>query len=180
MVIRPPAGKNPYAGTSVPADRSKAQITQLLRSYGVDGVLWVDNFATGEVQLRFVVTRRDGTAVGFLVTPAAFRSKHREWNPIKGKSEEREVPDWARSLRLLYAWVKVKLESIAYGLTTVEEEFLAQMVVRDGQGRETTAGRIVLPAIERGGGVLPIDGPRRGVVDGETGFSTEEASTEGG
>ncbi len=166
MGIKPPAGKNPYAGTAVPADRSKAQITELLRSYGADGVSWADNFSTGEVQLRFIVKRDDGTAIGFVVTPAAFRSKHREWDSIKGRSVEKEVPDWARSLRLLHAWVKTKLESIAYGLTTVEEEFLAQMVVRDRQGRETTAGRVVLPAIEQGGGTLALDSPRT-VVQGE-------------
>ena len=166
MTIKPPKGKTPYGGTKVPIERSKAQISDLLRAYGAEAIQWTDNFQTGEVQLRFVVKRDDGRAIGFEVTPAAFREKHSTWDSVKGRHVVVEAPDWPRSLRLLHAWVKTKLESIAYGLTTTEEEFLAQMVVTDAQGNQTTAGKLVLPAIERGGGQLAIESPRK-VVDAE-------------
>lgn len=166
MVIRPPKGKAPYGGTKVPVDRSKQQIGQLLQAYGAEAIQWTDNFATGEVSLRFAVKRADGRAILFHITPAAFKEKHRTWDATKGKSIEVESADWPRSLRLLHAWIKTKLESIAFGLTSVEEEFLAQMVVRDDEGREATAGELVIPAIERGGGRLALPASRR-VVDGE-------------
>lgn len=159
-MIRPPKGKVPYGGTKVPVDRSKQQITELLRAYGAEAVNWTDNFQNGEVQLRFIVKQTDGSAVGFKIIPAAFREKHSTYDPVKGKHVTIEAPDWPRSLRLLHAWVKTKLESVAFGLTSVEEEFLAQRVVLDGSGRETTVGALVLPAIEQGGGRLAIDGPR--------------------
>lgn len=165
-MIKPPKGKAPYSGTSVPIDKSKAQITELLRQYGAEGVSWADNFQTGAVELRFAVQRADGGRVSFRIRPAAFREKRRTYDPVKGRTVEQELPDWPRSLRLLHAWVKTKVESIAFGLTSVEEEFLAQMVVRDAEGRESTAGALVLPALESGGGRLALSGPRE-VVEGE-------------
>jgi hypothetical protein len=155
MVIRPPKGRKPYAGTTVGVDQSKNRITKLLRDYGAEGVSWTDNFQTGAVNLRFVVTREDGRATAFSVTPAAFKEKHSSWDPVKGRTVTIESPNWPRALRLLEAWLKTKLESIAFGLTEVEEEFLAQMVVRDQYGQETTVGETLIPAIESSGGRLP-------------------------
>ncbi|MBF6555536.1 MAG: hypothetical protein IVW52_05090 [Acidimicrobiales bacterium] len=170
-MIRPPKGRKPYIGTSVGVDQSKNQITKLLRDYGAEGVVWGDNFQTGEVNLRFAVQREDGRTTIFSITPAAFKEKHTSYDPVKGRSVTIEAPNWPRAMRLLHAWLKTKLESIAYGLTEVEEEFLAQMVVRDASGRETTAGELILPAIEQGGGRLALEPPRKreNVVDAESG-----------
>lgn len=160
MSIKPPKGKKPYAGTAVPIDRSKSQITELLRSYGAEGVMWTDNFATGAVQLRFAVRRDDGRVTGYQITPAAFKEKHTSWDPVKGRNVTVEAPNWPRAMRLLHAWLKTKLESIAYGLTEVEEEFMAQMLVQDQYGKETTIGELVLPAVEAGGGRLALEAPK--------------------
>jgi len=165
VTIKPPKGKRPYAGTAVPIERTKGQITELLRSYGAVGVQWTDRFDTGEVQLQFAVTREDGGAIQFRITPAAFKEKHSTWNSLKGKHETVEAPDWPRSMRLLLAWLKTKLESIAFGLTAVEEEFLAHTVIRDAAGRETTVGELILPAIEEGGGRLMLEPARRKADD---------------
>ncbi len=169
-MIRPPKGKKPYAGTNVPVDQSKARITKLLREYGAEGVSWSDNFQTGSVNLRFIVTRSDGTATAFSITPAAFKEKHATWDSTKGRQVTTEAPNWPRSMRLLEGWVKVKLESIAFGLTTVEEEFLSQMIIYDKSGRETTAGELVIPLLEEGGGRLALESPKRreGVQDTES------------
>lgn len=161
MTIRPPKGKKPYAGTTVSVDISKARITKLLREYGAEGVAWMDNFQTGAVNLRFVVTRDDGRATAYSITPAAFKEEHRSWDPVKGKESVVTAPNWPRALRLLEAWVKTKLESVAFGLTEMEEEFLAQTVVRDAHGEETTVGELVIPAIEQGGGKLMLEPPRK-------------------
>lgn len=165
MTIRPPKGKRPYSGTHVSIDRTKEQISKLLREYGAEGVGWTEKFQTGQVNLRFVVSRPNGTNTAYSITPAAFKEKHTNWDPMKGKHVTVESPDWPRSMRLLLAWLKTKLESIAFGLTEVEEEFLAHMVVRDQYGNETTAGKLVLPAIEKGGGQLALEAPKeRGEV----------------
>ena len=163
-MIRPPKGKKPYAGTSVGVDQSKAQISKLLRDYGAEGVSWTDNFQTGQVNLRFVVVREDGRSTAYSITPAAFKEKHTSWDSTKGRQITVEAPNWPRAMRLLMSWLKTKLESIAFGLTEVEEEFLAQMVVRDARGQETTAGELVLDAIEKGGGQLALEGKKERVV----------------
>lgn len=160
MVIRAPKGVKPYKGTPISVDQSKLQITKLLRDYGANGVSWTDNFETGEVQLRFVVEREAGPKIGFRVTPAAFKERHRSWDPVQGKEVVTEAPDWKRSLRLLHDWVKNKLISVAFGLTSIEEEFMAQRIVLDLRGRETTVGELVTPTIEAGGGRLALEAPR--------------------
>jgi hypothetical protein len=169
VTIKPPKGKKPYAGTSVPIERSKGQITELLREYGAEGVAWTDNFQTGAVQLRFAVRRDDGRTTGYQITPAAFKEKHSSWDATRGRTVTVEAPNWPRAMRLLHAWLKTKLESIAFGLTEVEEEFMAQMLVQDQYGHETTVGELVLPAVEAGGGRLQLEAPKKheGAIDTE-------------
>lgn len=168
MTIRPPKGREPYRGTPVGVEQSKAQITKLLRDYGAEGVSWTDNFQSGEVNLRFVVTREDGRAVGYTITPAAFKEKHPTWDSAKGRTVMVEAPNWPRAMRLLHAWLKSKLESIAFGLVETEEEFLAHRIVRDEAGIETTAGKLVLHALETGDRLaLPAPRPRPEVLDAE-------------
>ena len=114
--------------------------------------------------------REDGGAIAFHITPAAFKEKHATYDPVAGKQTVVEAPNWPRAMRLLHAWLKTKLESIAFGLTAVEEEFLAQMVVRDARGNETTAGELVIPALETGHGTLALEPPMRppeGAVDAD-------------
>lgn len=166
-MIRAPKGREPYKGTPIGVDQSKAMITKLLREYGAEGVSWTDNFKTGQVNLRFVVTREDGRSTSFSITPAPFKEKHSTYDPVAGRQVSEELPNWPRAMRLLHGWLKTKLESIAFGLTEVEEEFLAQTVVRDKHGQETTAGELVLNAIEVGGGQLALEAPKRreGVID---------------
>lgn len=154
-MIRPPKNRQPYLGTAVSVDRSKNKISKLLQDYGAEGVGWLDNFKTGAVSLRFVVTQEGGKQTHYQITPAAFKEKHSSYDPIKGRNVTLELPNWPRAMRLLEAWVKTKLESIAFGLTTVEEEFLAQQVVTDLQGRERTVSEIVLPLIANGRLALP-------------------------
>lgn len=160
MVIRAPKGKAPYSGTPIGVEQSKQMISKLLRDYGASGVVWGDNFTTGEVYLEFVVEREGGGAVKYRVRPAPFMEKHRTYNPRTGHEDVKELPNWPRSLRLLYGWTKVKVESIAFGLTTIEQEFLAQTVIKDETGREATVGELVLPAIEAGGGRLALPSPK--------------------
>jgi hypothetical protein len=170
MVIQAPKGKRPYKRSSKSVEQSKAEITKLLREYGAEGVAWTDNFATGAVNLRFVVKDAAGNATAYSITPAAFKEQHRSWDSVEAREKLVEAPNWPRAMRLLHAWLKTKLESIAYGLTETREEFLAHMVVRDVRGAESTAGELVLHALEMGGGQLALEAPRKreGAVDAES------------
>lgn len=167
MTIHPPKGKHPYSGTPVGVEQSKMQISKLLRDYGVEGVQWTDDFQSGRVALRFLVRDENGQATAFDIRPAPFMEPHKTYNARLGRTETKLEPSWPRALRALYVYLKAKLEAVAFGLTEVRQEFLAQMVIRDAQGREITAGELVLPAIEQGGGQLALNGPkqREGTID---------------
>ena len=44
-------------GTTVPVEKSREAINKVLRSHGVEGVQWGENFKAGFVQLQFLWTR---------------------------------------------------------------------------------------------------------------------------
>lgn len=125
----------PYAnGTSVPADRSRAELEKLLRAagcsrlaFGHDGDLAVVTFDLGGRVVRLSLsvpalehfkkktTRRRWTSGGYEKPDAALQRLREQ--------EERRL--W----RVLVLLVKAKLETIGQGLSTVEREFLADVVV---------------------------------------------------
>lgn len=159
MPIHPPSNRRPYDRSAVPVDRTKEEIGKLLRDYGARAVNWAEDFTNGNIQLQFAIDDDEGRTLRFRITPAAFMEPHKTWDALKGIHVTKTAPNWARSMRLLLAWLKTKLESIAFGLTSVEEEFLAQTVIRDSRGVEATVGDVVLPAIA--GGHLALEAPAR-------------------
>jgi hypothetical protein len=138
----------PYGNTKADPDRTVMQIGKLLQSYGVTNFQWTN--LEGGKQLKFLLEPGEGKRpIGIRVTPPAFVAKRKTWNPEKGRHEVIEAPNWAQSLRLLYYWLKVKLESVAYGLREAEEEWLADtLIVVDG--REQTVGELLRPALADG------------------------------
>ena len=67
-----------------------------------------------------------------------------------GRYERVYSPNWAQSFRLLYWWLKAKLEAVAYGLTSVEQEFLSQVMVKLPSGEMTTMGAALTEPIFTG------------------------------
>lgn len=134
--------KAPYRATEVPPERTKGEINRLLRDFGADGVSWSEIWSQNKAQLQFILEVDQDKRILVRLEPPAFLGKHRSYDSRTGRSSEIDAPNWAQSYRLLKAYMKAKLESIAWGLRDVEEEFLADMVVRDKQGRETTVREI--------------------------------------
>jgi hypothetical protein len=50
-----------YEGTTVAVSRSREQIDDILRKWGVTGIQWEDDYENGLSQLRFRWKREDGT-----------------------------------------------------------------------------------------------------------------------
>lgn len=148
----------PYSGTTVDPAQTKAQIEKLLRSYGVDGVQWSEIYSKNKVQLQFILTTDAGRQLLVRLEPPPFSSKRRSWVALKGRYEIVDAPNWAQSYRLLYSYLKAKLESVAYGLRDIEEEFLADVVVRDAQGREQKVSELVAAQLDAGT-IRPALGP---------------------
>lgn len=137
------------AQTSVPVDRSKAEIERLITRYGADHFAsgWIGNKATlgfraherlvrfdlplpAPDETRFTRKMRDGRVYG----------RPRAADQARALHEQACRAAW-RALALV---VKAKLEAVESGITTFEEEFMAHIVV-PGTGR--TVGASLLPEI---------------------------------
>ncbi len=140
----------PYGTTKKDPDTTIGDINRMLRSFGIENIQWTTLWEKNHVEMRFAVPLEGGKNIGIKVVPPAFTAKHRTWNPKAGRHETVEAPNWPQCLRLLYWWLKVKVEAIAYGLREVEEEFLSDLVVHLPSGEETTVGEAIRPALAAG------------------------------
>ena len=147
--------------TSVSADASRAEIERTLRRYGATSFAYgwqgdrtMLGFVLGERQIRFVLPLPDPQAREFTRTPSRGQVRtpeaaHREW--------EQAVRQRWRALALV---IKAKLEAVAAGIVTAEDEFLAHTVlpsgrtvaeeIQPGLARALTGATVptLLPAIE--------------------------------
>ena len=132
--------------TTVPADRSKNEIETLLRKYGADQFFsgWSDNNAV-------IGFKMEGKMVRFhLPLPKADDPKYRKTPSGRKRSGlsaatvrrayEQEIRQRWRALLLV---VKAKLEAVASGITSFEQEFLAHIVMVDGK----TVAEWVMPQV---------------------------------
>ena len=97
--------------------------------------------------------------LGIEISPPSFSKERRTWNQRSGQYERIIAPNWAQSYRLLYWYLKTKLESIAYGLVSAEREFFAQVITKLPSGQQGTVFDLIgQSAIEN---QLPAPGPER-------------------
>jgi hypothetical protein len=145
-----------YAGTTVPVERSQAQLRKLLQHHGAS------SFEFGEGALNGQLTAAVGFAIHGLhvrmrvplkapgeqaVRAAAARSK-------RGADEARATLVEQESKRIwrVLAWnVKARLESVEEGVETLEEAFLAHVL-------DETSGETIFEQLTRTGRV-ELDAP---------------------
>ena len=131
----------PYAtGTSVPVDRTRAEIEKLLNKYGATGFVY--GTTNGQAMLAFEMCSR---RLRFLVPMPT---------PNKSRSDEHRVSaEIRRRYRALLLVLKAKLEAVASQIVTFDEEFLAHIVVNGS----TTVGDQLVPTMPEwlGKGRLP-------------------------
>jgi hypothetical protein len=48
------------------------------------------------------------------------------------------MANWAQSMRLLFHWIKAKLEAVSFGLNSVEKEFLSDIITTLPDGSRMT------------------------------------------
>lgn len=129
--------------TSVPIDRSRAEIERVLARYSASGFGYAWDRATkgsGKVVERALLTfvlrgRRIQLDVEMPPEPAEQRQR------------------W----RAMLLVIKAKLEAVASGISTLEAEFLANVVMKDGR----TIGAAILPRLTEAcdtGRLLPARG----------------------
>jgi hypothetical protein len=147
--------KPPYSDTTSDPDKTIGDINKLLRKYGINDYQWTTLWEQGIIELKLMieVPGSDGKLkkIGIKVSPPIFMAKRRSWDPKKGRNVAQELPNYAQALRLLYHWLKIKIEAVAFGLKEVEEEFMSDLLVRTPDGRESTVGKLFKPQISSSG-----------------------------
>lgn len=127
--------KIPYAQTSIPPGESQGKITGLLYEHGAEATRWT--------------TEKDGTTIlEFIFDVRGHKTAFRVVPPIL--KDTRGKPHTAQSMRLLYWWLKSQMEAVKYGLTSVEEAFLAHVVGSLPSGEQVTMGDVLLPRLRAG------------------------------
>ena len=139
------------ASTTVTPDRSRAEIERTLRRYGAD------QFIYGWEQAREQGCRQTNALIGFRINsyqirislqlpdPDAFAQ-----TPRTGKTRSKLAASKAYDQAERQAWralllvIKAKLEAAEAGITTIEEQFLSDIVLPDN----TTLGQRLIPQLQ--------------------------------
>ena len=147
------------AATEVPVERSRAEIERLVNRYGATGFAYMH--ATGKAVIVFEMAQR--RVMFELPLPRRDDFKRTGARNLE-RSPEAALAAWEQACRS--AWralrlvIQAKLEAVESGITTFEDEFLAHIVLPDGQ----TVSQHVRPriaAIYSGEKMQPLlPGPR--------------------
>ena len=141
--------------TEVTPDRSRSEIERVLRRFGATGFAyaWSGDTATiafhvGGLTVRIAVPLPAADDPQFRRTPTGRTRTERQAH----EAYEAEV---RRHWRALAAVIKAKLVAVEDNISTVEQEFLAHIVLPDGQ----TFGEWAAPQLARGE-FLPLPVPQ--------------------
>lgn len=135
--------------TSVSAEKSRAEIEKILTRYGADQFFY--GWDEADKQLKAVVGFRmnNRQVKFFLFMPSKDDCEFTETPTGRERSETQVSTAWEQATRqrwrALALVIKAKLEAVETGITVFEAEFLAHIVLPDGQ----TAGQFLLPQIEK-------------------------------
>lgn len=133
------------ANTSVASDRSRAEIERTLTRYGAQ------KFAYGwDRQVAYVMFEIARRNVKFMLPLPDRDDREFTHTPGKGLPRTTEAAEaaWEQAgrqrWRALALIIKAKLEAVEAGITTVEQEFLAHIMLPNG----TTVGDWAAPQLE--------------------------------
>jgi hypothetical protein len=150
------------AGTTVPVEKTKAEIEATLRRYGASA--FMHGWDGDRVMLQF---RAQDRYIRFLLTMPSPRDKLFTHHSRGPRSPAEAAKAWEQACRqkwrALALVIKAKLEAVSAGITSFEDEFLANIVLPDGQ----SVGGFMRPQIASAyeAGTMPamlpmIEGPR--------------------
>lgn len=128
-------------GTDVSVESSRQEIEKILRRYGADG--FISGFGGGRSLVAFTIHARQVRFDVPMPDPSEFRKTAggvtRNDAAMLKAAEQEERRRW----RALTLAIKAKLEVVETGIATFEEEFLAHIVLPNGE----QVGRWMAPQI---------------------------------
>lgn len=133
------------SGTSVPSDRTRVEIERTLQRFGATSFAyaWEDDtamigFKIAGRMVRMTLPLPDMNDPIIRMTPAGR-------NRTEAQVKEAWAAEERRRWRALLLVIKAKLTAVADGISTIEREFMADLILPDGQ----TVGNWLTPQIER-------------------------------
>jgi hypothetical protein len=139
----------PYSDTTIPKERTKADIAKLLEDHDIDDVQWTTYH--GETSLRFawkLLVKGTQKEILFQFVPPMIEANKRVWSQTDQRSIKAHVQLENTAYRLLWHYLKNKLMAVEWGMETVEREFLSHAVVSLPDGRITTVGEDIQAVFE--------------------------------
>lgn len=144
------------ANTSVPVAKSKAEIETILERYGAEQFMSGWNADCAVISFTIRIEGDQIRQIRFNL-PMPDKMAKRFTHHSKGaRSPDSALKEWEQACRqrwrALALVIKAKLEAVECGISTVEDEFLAQTVMSDGR---TVSQHVKEPIAlaYRGGGV---------------------------
>lgn len=137
----------PYSRTTIPPERTKADIEKLLREHGIEDIQWTTY--QGDTTLRFLwklEVKGVYKEIMFQFTPPIIPATKRVWTGVK--TEKVQVQLVATAYRLLWHYLKNKLEAVRWGLESMEKEFLSHAIVALPNGKQVTVGERIQEVYE--------------------------------
>ncbi len=136
------AKRRKYAvDTSVPVERSKGEITKLLRDWGCDRLGWQEDFVNGRVGLVFIWTREEqsyGARIELLLpSEKDYREDPANRNKQTGQVVEARIRNALErqgraEFRLLLLWLKASFHAVDAGIIRPEVLFMPFFVTKGG------------------------------------------------
>ena len=132
--------------TSVPVERSRAEIEQLLKKHGA--TRFVSGWEEGRAVIAFeLLARRIRFEIP--VPPLEEFKTKEKWGAVRripdAEAERLKEQETRRRFRALLLVVKAKLEAVASNVSSFENEFLAFIVLASGD----TVGEWLAPQLEK-------------------------------
>jgi hypothetical protein len=154
------ASRLPYESTDIEPEYTKADIDAMLhefivlderkqRSTEVTGIRWTDlppSLPLLEFMVRYVDPQGVKHEQAFRLQPPSLMKKVRKTDSF-GHYVHVNEPAKAQSMRLLYWYLKSKLEAVLFGLTDISHEFLSEALFRLPNGQATTVGDYIVPKL---------------------------------
>lgn len=121
--------------TRVPVERSQGEIRKILERYGASGFAFAET-----LNCAIVMFEMAGRRIKFMI-PMPLRPDLKVSQAERGRYDQRCRSKW----RCLVLAIKAKLECVESGITTLEQEFMAHIVLPNG----STVGDMVIPQIDQ-------------------------------
>jgi len=137
------AQENPYNNTKIYAGRSKVDIDEMLKEFGAIGIRWTEEGSlkgTECPKLEFILeidVKGVKKQIGVKIQP-----------PLLMKSvgrgySKKHTPNLNASMRMLYWYLKSRMEAVKFGMDDVFETFMSHIIVPLPNHTDSTLGKVI-------------------------------------